>query len=151
MRLRGNTFHINLHQVSEGKAETFNFILSYPILLQNDEGVRIINDCSAPHGDSINDSNSPEMRQRFPYNMSQPADVIKTIMDYGPEIELFIDKLDLTDAFKLIPVKASAWNRQTLLINGVLFIDNRLLFGDNNSAHTFVYVHEVRLKTPNIF
>ena len=83
------------------------------------------------------------MRQRFPYNMSQPNDVINAILDYGPVLELCMDKLDLDNAFKLIPVKPSAWSRQMLLLNGALFIDNRLLFGDNNSAHTFVYVHAV--------
>ena len=40
-----------------------------------------------------------------------------------------------------LPVKASAWRKQTLEFCSVYFVDGRLLFGSDLSAHIFVYFH----------
>ena len=67
---------------------------------KNDEGVRIINNCSYPAGRSINDSNLPDLRHKYPYKMAQPADLIKDVLDFGPTAVLLIVKIDLSNAFK---------------------------------------------------
>ena len=81
------------------------------------------------------------LRQPFPTFFYVAGDVIRTIMDFGFETILEITKIDLDSAFKIIPVEASAWLRQVLDFCNVIFIDNRLLFGDDLSAHTFVLFH----------
>ena len=106
---------------------------------KNDEGVRIINHCSFPEGRSINDHNSPDIQQLYPYSMAQPKAVIHDVLDFGRNVVLLVVKIDLDNAFKLLPVRASAWYRQVIRLNSVYFVDGRLLFGDSNSAHLFVY------------
>ena len=55
--------------------------------------------------------------------MAQPIDIIKDILDFGPIVALLIVKIDLTNAFKIIPVRASAWSKQAVDICGCIFIE----------------------------
>ena len=67
-------------------------------LFLDDEGVRIINHCSFPKGRSINDCNSPDIQQRYPYSMAQPKVVIHDVLDFGRGVVLLVVKIDLSNA-----------------------------------------------------
>ena len=71
--------------------------------------------------------------------MAQVKSIIHDVLDFGNKVAIVVVKIDLDNAFKNIPVMASAWVRQVLQFNSVLFVDGRLLFGDSLSAHLFVY------------
>ena len=82
-----------------------------------------------PEDANINYHNNPDTRHRFPFSMSTPSDVIKTILDHGPATDLLVQKADLGDAYKNLPVTPSVLHKQTICLAGVYFVDSRLLFG----------------------
>lgn len=108
---------------------------------KNDNSVRVITDCSFPAGQSLNDANKPDIRLEYPYVMAQPADIARAVLDWGAGTDLRIVKIDMSNAFKNLPVKATAWRKQTLEFCNVFFVDGRLLFGSDLSAHSFVFFH----------
>ena len=76
--------------------------------------------------------------------MAQPTDIMVDILDWGAESDILILKMDMENAFKTVPVKASAWWKQVIEFNGCYFIDGRLLFGSNLAAHYYVIIHLVK-------
>ena len=106
---------------------------------KNDNSVRVITDCSFPAGQSLNDANKPDIRLEYPYVMAQPADIARAVLDWGAGTDLRIVKIDMSNAFKNLPVKATAWRKQTLEFCNCFFVDGRLLFGSDLSAHSWAH------------
>ena len=104
----------------------------------------MIYDCSAPRkpeGSDINSHNNPDTRLRFPFSMSTPNDIVRTIFDHGEQAQLSVLRADLSDAYKNLAVTRSVLHKQTIKLAGVYFIDARLLFGvSENLTFTFQYL-----------
>lgn len=91
---------------------------------------------------NINFHNNPAVQLRYPYKMAQANDIILEIIDHGWGEELEVLKADLTDAFKNLGVDPSTFWRQCFHICSTFFLDMRLLFGESNSPHRFVFFHK---------
>ena len=99
---------------------------------KSSESVRVIYDCSAPRtpeGSDINSHNNPDTRLKYPFSMSTPNDIIRTVFNHGAKAELSVLRADLSDAYKNLAVTRSVLHKQTIKLAGVYFIDSRLLFG----------------------
>ena len=90
---------------------------------KNSESARVITNCSAPHKASINDFNSTLPQKKYPYTMAESQHVIEQILDYGSTRILEITKIDLGDAFKIIPIKYKALYKQVIEICSCYFAD----------------------------
>ena len=114
-------------------------------MFQNDDGVRIIYDCSSPAENSLNAASVSDIQIRYPYKMASVNNVVRDIMDWGKNA-CEILKIDLADAFKNIPVDPKRWADQVVKICQVFFCDARLLFGHVDSGRKYFSLENMNNK-----
>ena len=74
-----------------------------------------------------------DIQSAYPYKMAHVTDLIRDIIDWGRNV-CEVLKIDLSDAFKNVPVHPSRWADQIIKICQVYFCDTRLLFGHVDSG-----------------
>jgi len=92
---------------------------------------RIITDCSAPRGSSLND-----LVPESPYFSLPTAVQFARRLIRGS----YIWKGDVESAFRLLPVRPRDWPALAFFIDGVLYVDTRLNFGHRLSPYYFVFL-----------
>lgn len=97
---------------------------------------RLIVDMSAPHKDCNNPSlNSLIDKITCSLKYTTIDDAIKLIKDLGENAWLM--KTDITDAFKLLPIKPVFWPYHGIKWEGKYFFFTRLVFGSRSSPKLF--------------
>ncbi|XP_069110159.1 uncharacterized protein, partial [Argopecten irradians] len=97
---------------------------------------RLIVDLSAPHQDPDNPSlNSLIDKIMCSLKYVTVDDAIAMIKKCGPDSWLM--KTDITDAFKLLPIKQDLWPYHGIQWNGQFFFFTRLVFGSRSSPKLF--------------
>ena len=99
---------------------------------KHDGGWRIIYHLSAPAGHSVNDFIDP-----FTYSLSYCSidDAYTIINKLGPGA--LLSKIDLKDAFRLIPVRPADWNLLGIYWKHNFYIDTCLPFGLRSAPYLF--------------
>jgi len=99
---------------------------------KHDGGWRIIYHLSAPANDSINDFIDPEL-----YSLSYCTidDAYTILNELGPGA--LMSKIDLKNAFRLIPVRAEDWNLLGICWRQLFYIDTCLPFGLRSAPYLF--------------
>ena len=102
------------------------------LIPKHDGGWRIIYHLSAPHGSSINDYIDSSL-----YSLSYCSidDAYKIINKLGPGA--LLSKIDLKDAFRLIPVRPADWNLLGIHWKQNFYIDTCLPFGLRSAPYLF--------------
>ena len=102
------------------------------VIPKPDGGVRIIHDCSRPHGLAVNDYVSSEERHRF-----QSVDDAAGLVNQGD----FMAKVDLKSAYRSVPLSKHSCSVTGLkwLVNGSYqyFYDSKLPFGSKLAPGIF--------------
>lgn len=97
---------------------------------------RLIVDLSAPHDSNIGDSiNGLINKEDFSLSYVKLDDAIKAIQEKGQGSLLC--KLDITDAFKLMPCHPDLYHLYLIKWNKVYYFFNRLTFGSRSSPKIF--------------
>ena len=99
---------------------------------KHDGGWRIIYHLSAPHERSINDYIDPT---EYSLSYCTIDDAYKIINTLGPGAVM--SKIDLKNAFRLIPVRPKDWNLLGVCWRGQFYIDTCLPFGLRSAPHIF--------------
>ena len=94
--------------------------------------LRIIHHLSAPVGNSVNDGIDPSA---FSLSYIRIDDAVQTIMAYGQGA--LLTKLDIRNAFRLIPVHPSDWSLLGIQWQGQYYFDRVLPFGLRSSPFLF--------------
>ena len=102
------------------------------VVPKKDGGWRVIYHLSAPHGSSINDHINPS---RFPLHYRTIDAAISIINRLGPGT--LMGKLDLRNAFRLIPVRKEDWHLLGIHWQGQWYLDKCLPFGLRSSPALF--------------
>ena len=102
------------------------------LIPKHDGGWRIIYHLSAPRGSSINDYIDSSL-----YSLSYCSidDAYRIINKLGPGA--LLSKIDLKDAFHLIPVRPADWNLQGIHWKQNFYIDTCLPFGLRSAPYLF--------------
>lgn len=96
---------------------------------------RLIVDMSAPHDQVTSSLNDMIDKDKFSLTYIKLDDAIHTIQTLGRGS--WLCKTDITDAFKLIPVKKSQWNLQGIKYSDQYYFFTRLVFGCRSSPKLF--------------
>ena len=109
-----------------------NFRTSGLVVPKHNGGWRIIYHLSAPDGLSIND-----FIDTFSYSLKYCSidDACTIINKLGPGA--LLSKIDLKDAFRLIPVQSSDWNLLEICWRQKFYIDTCLPFGLRSAPYLF--------------
>ena len=99
---------------------------------KHDDGWRFICHLSAPHGSSINDYIDPESFS-LTYCSVDDAYAIVNALGTGA----LMSKIDLKNAFRLIPVRPNDWNLLGMQWRGKFYIDTFLPFGLRSAPFLF--------------
>ena len=99
---------------------------------KHDGGWRVIYHLSAPHAQSVNDFIDPQV-----YSLSYCTidNAYKILNELGPGA--LMSKIDLKNAFRLIPVRPADWNLLGICWRGQFFIDTCLPFGLRSAPYLF--------------
>ena len=97
--------------------------------------IRPIVNLSAPIGASFNDA----MLWLPKVEMASSKQVAHRIYEHGPNC--LISKMDMVDAFKLIPIKPSQWRLVGFSWLGKYFIDKRQMFGSCSAVGIYDLLH----------
>ncbi len=102
---------------------------------------RIIMDLSAPHDlEDVSSLNSLIDKAEYSLSYVKVDDAAAIIKQYGRYS--WLNKFDLADAFKVIPVKPELWPFQGLKYNGKYYFYKRLVFGSRSSPAIFTLLSE---------
>lgn len=94
--------------------------------------LRVIHHLSAPEGRSVNDGIS---RQAFSLNYIRVDDAIAIIQRIGQGA--LLTKLDIRNAFRLVPVRPADWHLLGIHWDGQFFFEKVLPFGLRSSPYIF--------------
>ena len=111
----------------------------YVIPKPNTTKWRMIFDLSAPKGFSVN-QNIPEANRTVKYC------TIKSVIDFATSLdssEVHFAKLDITDAYRLVPMAKSQWKFLGLKLENDYYIDIRLPMGSSSSCQIFQRVSDM--------
>ena len=103
--------------------------------------VRPILNLSHPEGASFNDSILES--DVFKINTSTPRQVADRLLDLGTGAVM--SKLDMSNAFKLIPVHPRFWRIQGFTWLGKFFFETQVVFGSSSGPSIFDRLHEIFL------
>ena len=112
-----------------------NLMLSPTCVIPKANGKhRLIFNLSAPRNFSVN-SNIPEAHRSTQYCNITDAALWLTECDSGNNA--FMAKVDLSDAYRMVPIKHSDWRFLGMVVGNEIFIDRCLPMGAASSCHTF--------------
>ena len=104
--------------------------------------MRIITNCSHPKDLSVNDAVPKSFKNSIPLKLDQLPDVISIICRCGRNA--LISRHDVKDAYKNLPLSRPLQKFFVMRINGALFVNLKLCFGDATACHYFSrYVPDV--------
>ena len=102
------------------------------VIPKKDGGWRVICDLSSPQGASINDGIDPEQFSLHYCTIDSAIQIINTL---GPGA--LMGKIDLKNAFRLMPVRRDDWHLLGIHWQGKWFLDKCLPFGLRSSPALF--------------
>ena len=102
------------------------------VVPKKDGSWRVIYHLSAPHSRSINDFIDPS---RFSLSYCTVDHAIAIINKLGPRC--LLGKIDLKNAFRLIPVRRQDWHLLGIQWQGSYYVDKCLLFGLRSAPYLF--------------
>ena len=103
--------------------------------------LRLVVDLSAPHNNEQHRSmNELIDKEQFSVNYVRVDDAIKVIKKYGTGAML--NKTDIVDAFKLLPIHPSLWKYHGVCWDGKYYFFTRLCFGSRSSPKIFTMLSE---------
>ena len=94
----------------------------YVIPKANSEKWRMIFDLSAPHGTSVND-NIPTHNREVKY--CNIRDVVTHVLSLNEPDQAYFAKLDISDAYRMVPITKSEWQFLGIKVDGQYYIDTR--------------------------
>jgi hypothetical protein len=95
---------------------------------------RMIFNLSEPHGVSVN-ANVPDSAKSVEY--CSVDDVAKWLLKHDPHREMYMAKADLTDAYRMVPVKKDEWKFLGMRVGNDIYIDRCLPMGASSSCQIF--------------
>ncbi|KAM4697889.1 lymphocyte antigen 75 [Rhinophrynus dorsalis] len=101
---------------------------------------RLIIDFSAPHSTFTPSLNSLIPAEEYSLEYHNIEDAISLIQQAGPSC--WLSKIDIEDAFKLLPVHPSLWHLQGIKWQSKYYFATRLVFGSRSSPKIFNYFAE---------
>lgn len=96
--------------------------------------LRMIFNLSQPVGHSVNDNIKQEAKS---VTYCSVTDVVNWIMNHKPKDTWFMAKVDLTDAYRIVPIKKAEWTLLGMQIGEDIYIDRCLPMGAASSCSTF--------------
>lgn len=100
----------------------------------NSEKVRMIFNLSQPKDMSVNDNIDAT---RIPVKYCSVTDVVQWIKNNQCGDGWFMSKIDLADAYRMVPIKKSDWKFLGMRVGDDIFIDRCLPMGASSSCQTF--------------
>jgi hypothetical protein len=100
----------------------------------NSDKVRMIFNLSHPPGHSVNDNIKEESRS---VRYCSVAEVARWLLHNDPEGDMFLAKVDLTDAYRMVPVKKEEWRFLGMRVGADIYIDRCLPMGAASSCQIF--------------
>lgn len=100
----------------------------------NSDKVRMIFNLSHPKGFSINDNIKQEA---ISVRYCSVSDVVQWLMDMDRSGKWFLAKIDLTDAYRMVPIKKDEWTYLGMKVGSEVFVDRCLPMGASSSCCTF--------------
>ncbi|XP_040181179.1 uncharacterized protein LOC120914567, partial [Rana temporaria] len=97
--------------------------------------VRLVYDLSAPHCSHIPSLNSLIPSAQFSLKYASVDLAIQTIISIGPGA--WLSKADISDAFKLLPIKPSLWRWHGIKWREAYYFATKLTFGSKSSPWLF--------------
>lgn len=94
---------------------------------------RLIHNLSAPRGGSVNDAIPDHLKS---VNYCYVQDVVQHILQSGANGQ-YMSKLDIKEAFRIVPVHPMDWKWLGMHINGSYYIDTTLPMGCSTSCSIF--------------
>ena len=101
---------------------------------QNSDKVRMIFNLSHPKGTSVNDN---IQQQAISVSYCSVTDVVTWILNAKARDEWFMAKADLSDAYRMVPIRKSDWKYLGMQVGKDVFIDRCLPMGAASSCCTF--------------
>jgi hypothetical protein len=100
----------------------------------NSTKVRMIFNLSHPPGFSVNDNVKDSVRS---VSYCSVSDVARWLLHNDHTKEMYLAKADLTDAYRMVPIKKSEWHLLGMRVGEHLYIDRCLPMGASSSCHIF--------------
>ena len=94
---------------------------------------RLIHNLSAPHGNSVNEAIPDEIKS---VTFCKIADVVDLLLQHQ-HAQMFMSKVDLKDAFRIVPIHKSNWRYLGMKINEFYYVDTVLPMGCGTSCAIF--------------
>lgn len=107
---------------------------AYAIPKPNSTKVRLIFDLSTPKGGSVND-NIKDSAKSVQY--CSVLDVALWLMDNDTTHSAYMAKVDLTDAYRMVPVSKQDWVHLGMAVGSDIYIDRSLPMGAASSCQIF--------------
>ena len=96
--------------------------------------VRMIFNLSQPKGFSVNDNIDIS---NIPVKYCSVTDVVHWLMNNKSDEGWFMSKVDLTDAYRMVPIRKDDWKFLGMRVGGDIYIDRCLPMGASSSCQTF--------------
>lgn len=101
----------------------------------NSDKVRLIFNLSSPSGFSVNDNIPPSNRTVSYCTVEEAGSYISSIA--SPAAHTFLAKVDLTDAYRLVPIQQADWPYLGMKVGADYYIDRCLPMGAASSCQIF--------------
>ena len=105
----------------------------------NSNELRMIFNLSHPKGWSVNDNISSAATS---VKYCSVSDVVSWMLTNQPKEKWFMSKVDLTDAYRMVPIKKDEWKFLGMSVGNKIFIDRCLPMGASSSCSTFQRVSD---------
>lgn len=112
----------------------------YVIPKPNTTKWRMIFNLSSPKGASVND-NIPDVKRCVAY--TDVRSVVSHIVSLHNTNEVFMAKLDISDAYRLVPIAKSDWKYLGIHLDSGYYIDRRLPMGAGSSCQIFQRISDM--------
>ena len=112
----------------------------YCIPKPNSSKWRMIFNLSAPNGTSVND-NIPDFNRVVTY--CDIKSVVTHILSLSSTDDIFFAKLDLSDAYRMVPMAKSEWKYLGMKVGKHFFVDCRLPMGAGSSCQVFQRISDM--------
>ena len=94
---------------------------------------RLIHNLSAPHGSSVNEAIPNEVKS---VTFCKISEVVDFLLQHKDE-QIFMSKVDLKDAFRIVPINKTDWGYLGMKIDNFYFVDTVLPMGCGTSCAIF--------------
>ena len=119
--------------------EDLKFVSTFARYQAADNSLRIILDHSHPKGRAFNEAIDPNVVKNLHIHVGQLREFIHNVLQCGNGAKM--SKFDMTNGYKVIPVREEQYRLQVIRICGGLFVDLKLSIGDASACHYYSFFH----------